>query len=146
MHKILSSLSLKLLIGFTFIFFLAACSGNPTPIETQSQVEPPTQPTPNTPTAALPNETNPPEPTEADIGYPDPESQVGYPYPAPGEDGSPQENQDPESFPPTPGYPSPDNEVNEPAPVLKTELEATDPSTINLASGEIQLVEFFAFW
>jgi hypothetical protein len=26
------------------------------------------------------------------------------------------------------------------------ELHATDPSTVNLASGEVQLVEFFAFW
>jgi hypothetical protein len=35
-------------------------------------------------------------------------------------------------------------EVVVPAP--KAGLEATDPSVVNLASGEIQLVEFFAFW
>jgi len=29
---------------------------------------------------------------------------------------------------------------------VKTELEATDPASVNLASGEVQLVEFFAFW
>jgi len=26
------------------------------------------------------------------------------------------------------------------------ELEATDPATVNIASGEPQLIEFFAFW
>ncbi len=29
---------------------------------------------------------------------------------------------------------------------IKAGLEASDPSTVQLASGEIQLVEFFAFW
>ncbi len=28
----------------------------------------------------------------------------------------------------------------------RTALEATDPSTVSLAAGELQLVEFFAFW
>ena len=27
-----------------------------------------------------------------------------------------------------------------------TQLAATDPNTVNLASGEPQLIEFFAFW
>ena len=27
-----------------------------------------------------------------------------------------------------------------------SELEATDPATVNIASGEPQLIEFFAFW
>lgn len=30
--------------------------------------------------------------------------------------------------------------------VVKTELEATDPGSVQLASGKPQLVEFFAFW
>lgn len=30
-------------------------------------------------------------------------------------------------------------------PTPRTELEGTDPSTVNLASGEIQLVEVFSF-
>jgi hypothetical protein len=30
--------------------------------------------------------------------------------------------------------------------VVKTELEATDPGTVQMASGKPQLVEFFAFW
>jgi hypothetical protein len=29
---------------------------------------------------------------------------------------------------------------------VKTELEATDPTTVQLAAGKPQLVEFFAFW
>ena len=30
--------------------------------------------------------------------------------------------------------------------IVKPELEATDPATVQLASGQVQLVEFFAFW
>ena len=40
-------------------------------------------------------------------------------------------------------------DVDEPAappPEPKTGLEATDPTTVVLASGSPQLVEFFAFW
>lgn len=29
---------------------------------------------------------------------------------------------------------------------VKLELEASDPARVTLASGEVQLVEFFAFW
>jgi hypothetical protein len=29
---------------------------------------------------------------------------------------------------------------------VRTELEATDPSLVRLASGKVQLIEFFAFW
>lgn len=31
-------------------------------------------------------------------------------------------------------------------PTPRSGLQATDPSTVNLASGQIQLVEAFAFW
>ena len=31
-------------------------------------------------------------------------------------------------------------------PTPRTELEGTDPDTVNLASGNFQLVELFAFW
>jgi len=31
-------------------------------------------------------------------------------------------------------------------PPLKVGLESTDPATVNLASGQLQLVEAFAFW
>ena len=33
-----------------------------------------------------------------------------------------------------------------PVPTARVGLQATDPGLVNLASGEIQLVEFFAFW
>ena len=32
------------------------------------------------------------------------------------------------------------------APVIKTEFTPTDPTTVNLALGKPQFVEFFAFW
>jgi hypothetical protein len=40
--------------------------------------------------------------------------------------------------------PTATEEINAPAP--KTELSATDPSSVNLSSGSLQLVEAFAFW
>ena len=40
-------------------------------------------------------------------------------------------------------YPSPGEAA---PPPVKTGLEATNPSTVVLASGKPQLVEFFAFW
>jgi outer membrane biosynthesis protein TonB len=33
-----------------------------------------------------------------------------------------------------------------PAPTPRTELQATNPREVNLASGELQFVEFFAYW
>jgi hypothetical protein len=41
--------------------------------------------------------------------------------------------------------PSPVPEESTPPP-LKTALEATDPSTVELGVGKPQLIEFFAFW
>jgi hypothetical protein len=37
---------------------------------------------------------------------------------------------------------------NEPVvtPTVRVGLQSTDPNTVNLAAGEIQLVEFFAYW
>lgn len=32
------------------------------------------------------------------------------------------------------------------SPTPKQALEATDPTTVQLASGQVQLIEFFAFW
>jgi len=32
------------------------------------------------------------------------------------------------------------------APALKTGLESTNPAAVNLANGDIQLIEMFAFW
>ena len=59
-------------------------------------------------------------------------------YPAPG-------YQFPTDSPPSAGYPYPEPEQNVPPPV-KTELEATNPATVNLTTGEPQLIEFFAYW
>jgi thiol-disulfide isomerase/thioredoxin len=42
-------------------------------------------------------------------------------------------------------YPAPVAEAS-PQPTPRSQLQATDPSTVQLASGEIQLVEFFANW
>jgi hypothetical protein len=133
-------------IGFVIILLLSACSGNSTPEQTLELTQEPevreTQlkkisPT-EVPIAAI-TET----PIETEVGYPAPPieqsaidstSEEGYPAP--------------EIQLPTPdksegGYPSP--ELASP-PSLKTELAATRPSSVNLASGELQLVEFFAFW
>jgi hypothetical protein len=64
-------------------------------------------------------------------------SQEAYPVPEVSAPQQPEETQ-----PSADAYPAPGEDI----PRLKTELEATDPSTVSLASGEIQLVEFFAFW
>jgi hypothetical protein len=81
--------------------------------------------------------------------YPPPES-AGYPAP---ETGYPA----PAEFLPTPtlmpAYPAPTEDQgespstdSESPPPVKTGLVATDPSTVKLASGGLQFVEFFAFW
>ena len=31
-------------------------------------------------------------------------------------------------------------------PTVRTGLESTNPASVNLASGDLQLIEFFAFW
>ena len=40
--------------------------------------------------------------------------------------------------------PAPTEQVIRPTP--RPDLHASDPSTVSLASGQVQLVEFFAFW
>lgn len=40
----------------------------------------------------------------------------------------------------------PEETESEEKPTARVGLQATDPETVKLASGEIQLVEFFAFW
>ena len=52
------------------------------------------------------------------------------------------------SVPATEDSPAPTEVVAEEnlQPTPRSGLESTDPSVVNLASGEIQLVEFFAFW
>lgn len=36
--------------------------------------------------------------------------------------------------------------VERPTPTIREGLHASDPELVNLASGKVQLVEFFAFW
>lgn len=140
------SLNVLIGIGFATMLLLSACSGSTTPEQTQELTQEPevreTQPIKISPTE-VPIAAITETPIETDVGYPSPPieqsalhptSEVGYPAP--------------EIQLPTPdksegGYPSP--ELASP-PSLKTELVATRPSSVNLASGELQLVEFFAFW
>ena len=42
--------------------------------------------------------------------------------------------------------PSPEVPTQPAAPPVRTELAATDPASVNFASGKPTLVEFFAFW
>jgi len=39
-----------------------------------------------------------------------------------------------------------DNPEQAGVPTPRAGLESTDPATVHLASGDIQLIEFFAFW
>lgn len=57
----------------------------------------------------------------------------------------------PAQQPPVAGnpYPEPSVEptaITEQRPTPSPDLHATDPSTVSLASGQLQFVEFFAFW
>ncbi|MCG3206862.1 MAG: hypothetical protein FOGNACKC_00461 [Anaerolineae bacterium] len=59
----------------------------------------------------------------------------------------------PTDTPPPPTIAPTDTPVPEPPaampefrPSTRTALAATDPATVALASGKVQLVEFFAFW
>ncbi len=57
-------------------------------------------------------------------------SEVGEPNPAQGPDSSADEG----------------SQAGEPQPEPRTELSATNPGSVNLGSGRVTLVEFFAFW
>ncbi len=161
MRKKVKRSSLQMMLGICFagLLILAACSTSVTPEptqaveiqETQPQEESPTQAPADTATAtAIVTEQGYPAPPQnqgsdesnSEGGYPAPEDKQPTPgdqiggYPAP-------ENQLPSPGNQTGGYPSP-SEGNPPP--VKTELQATNPRRVNLASGELQLVEFFAFW
>jgi len=137
-------------ISFSILFMLIACSGTATPEFTQaiapleleqeditSPIETPTETVQNT--QPTPEEIYPTSTSEdmdpgtgEEESYPPPEVEFPTPDPAyPAPDVLPE------------GDPSPD--PGDPPPV-KIGLEATDPSKVNLASGGLQFVEFFAFW
>ena len=77
------------------------------------------------------------------------------PYPASEEAAQPEAYPEPETqtdaYPATEAqaqnepYPAPEETAVKPTP-RGNDLVATDPATVSLASGKIQLVEMFAFW
>jgi len=137
---------LILMLGILLVgtLFISACSSQQTPAATEEEaaamediLEPTIEVVPTESPAEIqssadveqPN-ASPTDPPEADSeaqdeGYPAP----GYQWPTPTTDGG--------------AYPSPGEAA---PPPVKTGLEATNPSTVVLASGKPQLVEFFAFW
>lgn len=156
-----------MLIVLAALLGLVACSNAPTASPT---------PLPEAAAAATPTQvsipTLPPEPS----AYPAPDDMAVLPtvllmaYPIPGQEtslqptgdasalssypapGSPYPYPGPESSGPYPGPAQPTQAPSEPTvrvqPTrdIQKELHATDPATVRLASGRIQLVEFFAFW
>ncbi|OGO65561.1 MAG: hypothetical protein A2Z45_10390 [Chloroflexi bacterium RBG_19FT_COMBO_55_16] len=132
MKKLKKSFPLLLMIFLIGGFLLAACSQSAPTTQTEAQrtggggetplaviTEAPAKP--SSPTQTQPGDL----PTATAESYPAPEAQgpvatyTPFPYPEPGA-GSP--------------------------PPVKEGLEASDPATVQLASGKPQLVEFFAFW
>ena len=148
----ISSTGMILWVCFGGLLVLSACSGSAEPEslqsgnlqEVQTEETPPKQaPTEVIQVTNIPTEEILPTPTldqaengnAAEEAYPAPEDQESG-YPAPVDGYPPPANE-------VPGYPSPDAGY---PPPMKLALEATDPATVSLASGELQLVEFFAFW
>ena len=137
-----SSLQMMLWICFAGILILTACSNSAAPEPTQTVEVQKTQPQEESPTQA-PADTATTTSIITEQGYPAPPQNQGSVEVTPKEGYPAPENQLPTSGDQAGGYPSPDESY---PPPLKTELQATVPSTVNLASGELQLVEFFAFW
>ena len=136
---------LTLMLGILLVgtLFISACSSQQTRAATEEEatieeiLEPTIEVVPTEAPAEIqssadveqPN-TSPTDPPEEDSeaqdeGYPAP----GYQWPTPTTDAG--------------AYPSPGEAA---PPPVKIGLEATNPSTVVLASGKPQLVEFFAFW
>lgn len=144
MRKNVKCSSMQIILGICFagILILTACSESAAPEPTQTVEVQKTQPQEESPTQ-VPADTATTNSIASEQGYPAPPQNQGGAEVTP-EDVYPA----PEDLLPTPGdqtggYPSPDESY---PPPLKTELQATNPSTVNLVSGELQLVEFFAFW
>jgi hypothetical protein len=89
-------------------------------------------------------------------GLNDPSADEAYPDPAaPADSGTPADQSgDDSGYPIEAADPTAANEIDA-TPALpaiqststpRAELEASDPTGFTLASGELQLVEFFAFW
>ena len=125
-----------------------------------------------TPAYPAPDSANPAQINPLDSAYPAPDSvsspqmtPPGSPYPAPGQSTAthaeaasntpelstptPIPTQDP-LLPLTPGagdatQPISITQTGTPS-LVRTQLEASDPATFQLASGQVQFVEFFAYW
>jgi hypothetical protein len=139
-------LSLNIGILIVGMLSVAACSSQQSQAATQmpgggtgqiseqiTQVTPSVVPTKLIPTPEVVEETIPATLELAEVGELESEG-----YPEPGYAPPPQTAV-------SDGNPYPSPEVAVPPPV-KTGLEATNPSTVNLATGKPQLIEFFAFW
>jgi thiol-disulfide isomerase/thioredoxin len=131
-------LRLGLLLCLAGLVVLSACSGGAKPTETAES------PAPTEAPAATANTQAYLAPTVAPVvsssgAYPIPTATVYNPYPAPVV-----------STPYNP-YPEPSQNqatspTTQPAGTVNTQMIATDPASVQLASGKVQLVEFFAFW
>jgi hypothetical protein len=122
--KLNSKAIAMLVVGFVLVFALTACGGG-------DSDDP-------TPTPALQESQS----SSEELATPEPEAEETEPYP-----------------PPRPGLPTPRTEPY-PSPGEGTDtgsngsglsapragMEATDPSTVELAAGRPTLVEFFAYW
>jgi hypothetical protein len=137
---------LFILVGLFFvgILIISACSTQQTPEATQElkvageqiiERVPTELPAEISPTTEIDIEEDPVNPVD-DQGEENTPEPGGYPAPG---------YQFPTSDTNSGGYPYPSPEQANPPPV-KTELQATNPATVNLATGEPQLIEFFAFW
>lgn len=108
----------------------------------------PVPPTPANPwTTAVPGQDATAEPTQVPgsdqttLPYPAPgTTATPGPYPAPGEQPTPTQIITPTFTPTATATPLP---VRVP---VSSRIIATDPKTVDLISGEIQFIEFFAFW
>lgn len=151
----LLSLVALLLLALT----LAACSGAGSSSEPAvSAVVEPTSMVTQVPTEAVayPLETAPPAAVAPQEAYPAAEGQAVVAYPGaelsyPGPEGAylPPARQDaqPTQLATEPARPTQAAvEPAQPTRAPRVEFVATDPATVQLASGQVQLVEFFAFW
>jgi thiol-disulfide isomerase/thioredoxin len=160
----------SILITSWALFWLAACNSqppfsgstsavqfSPTPAPTENQAYP--SPGERYPPPGNPVQSTSPALQGGEHAYPGPAapgSQVlptapptPNPYLAPGEEqpASPENPYPgPQSGQPAAGQATPANPAPQPTAALRTELQSTDPQTVQLASGRLQLVEFYAAW
>lgn len=116
---------------------LSACTGRQLPTEVLSVVETPAElsPAPASPENA--------QPEQLDSGA-EPDTGPAEPTPVP------ENPANADVAGPVPATSTPESSTPAPAPREFTPsddpLQASDPGSFRLASGEVQLVEFFAFW